>query len=160
MGGRDGVADSKLIVRAYGELHEEAIAVAEGRSDMSAAVARLVRLIPPTRVDLIDELLYLVVRRALSATVDWPPANLLQQLVYRLKQVHAGEMPEELAQVIDLVDVIRYRDKMQYDRRCYRLTRHGMLVGEFMTPEEFGKVVDLAALAEDDPGQAATPPDG
>src|SRR5918993_265670 len=106
MGGRDVEADSKVIVRAYGRLHEEAIAVAEGRTDMSAAVARLVQLIPPTRVDLIDEVRYRVDRRTLSATLDWPPAHLLQQLAYRLKQVHAREMPEKLAQVIHLAYLV------------------------------------------------------
>jgi len=106
MGDRDVDADSKVIARAYGELHEEAIAVAEGRSDMSAAVARLVRLIPPTRADLVDEVLYRVARRTLSATLDWPPADLLHQLAYRLKQVHAGETPEDPASAIDLADLV------------------------------------------------------
>jgi hypothetical protein len=49
-----------------------------------------------------------------------------------------------------VVDVIRYRDKMQQDRRCYRLTRHGVFVGEYKTPEELGKMVDLAELVDDD----------
>ncbi|MFL5911827.1 MAG: hypothetical protein ACJ73E_00175 [Mycobacteriales bacterium] len=106
MGGRDVEADSKVIVKAYGQLHEEATAVAEGRSDMSAAVARLVQLIPPTRVDLVDEVLYRVGRRTLSAALDWPPAHVLHQLAYRLKQVHAGGMPEKLAIGIDLADPV------------------------------------------------------
>jgi len=59
-----------------------------------------------------------------------------------------------------VVDVIRYRDKMQYDRRCYRLSRHGVFVGEYRRPEELGKVVDLAELVEDDPRQTAAPADG
>jgi hypothetical protein len=96
MGGRDVAADSTVIVRAYGQLHEEATAVAEGRSDMSAAVARLVRLIPPTRVDLVDAVLLRVGRRTLSATLDWPPARVLHQLAHQLKQAHAGEMSERL----------------------------------------------------------------
>jgi hypothetical protein len=50
-----------------------------------------------------------------------------------------------------VVDVIRYRDKMQYDRRVYRLKQHGVLVGEYKTPEELGKVIDLAELVEDEP---------
>ena len=57
-----------------------------------------------------------------------------------------------------LVDVIRYRGKMQYDRRCYRLSRHGVFVGEYKTPEELSRAVDLAELVEDDPGQSATGP--
>jgi hypothetical protein len=36
-----------------------------------------------------------------------------------------------------------------------------VFVGEFKTPEELGKVVDLAELVEDDPGQATAPsPEG
>jgi hypothetical protein len=53
-----------------------------------------------------------------------------------------------------VVDVVRYRDMLGYDRRCYRLTRHGVFIGEYKTPEELGKVVDLAELVEEDPGQA------
>jgi hypothetical protein len=102
MGGGDVEADRTVIVTAYGQLHEEAIAVAEGRSDISAAVARLVQLIPPSRVDLVDELRYRVGRRTLSATLDWPPARLLQQLAQRLKQVQADEVPEKLRSRFDL----------------------------------------------------------
>ena len=50
----------------------------------------------------------------------------------------------------EVVDVIRYRDKLGYDRRCYRLTRHGVFVGEYKTPEELGRVVDLAEMVEED----------
>ena len=113
-----------------------------------SAVARLVQLIPPARVDLVDEVLVRVGRRDLKATLDWPPVHLIHQLAYRVKRVHLGEArlrgPEGA-----VVDVIRYRDTMQQDRRCYRLTRHGVFIGEYKTPEELGKVVDLAALVED-----------
>ena len=54
------------------------------------------------------------------------------------------------------MDVIRYRDKMQQDHRVYRLTRHGVFVGEYKNPAELGKVVDLAELVEDDPGPPTT----
>jgi len=38
-------------------------------------------------------------------------------------------------------------------RRCYRLSQHGLFIGEYKTPEELGKVIDLAELVEDeDPG--------
>ena len=49
-----------------------------------------------------------------------------------------------------VVDVIRYRDKMQQDRRCYRLTQHGVFVGEYKTPDDLAEVIDLAELVEDD----------
>lgn len=38
---------------------------------------------------------------------------------------------------------------MQQDRRVYRLTQHGVFVGEYKTPEELGKVIDLVELVED-----------
>jgi hypothetical protein len=50
----------------------------------------------------------------------------------------------------EVVDVNRYTDKLDYDRRVYRLSRHGAFVGEYKTPEELGKVVDLAQLVEDE----------
>ena len=54
----------------------------------------------------------------------------------------------------EVVDVIRYMDKLGYDRRVYRLSRHRVFIGEYKTPEELGKVVDLAGLVEEaDPGQ-------
>jgi hypothetical protein len=56
-----------------------------------------------------------------------------------------------------VVDVIRYRDKMQQDRRVYRLTRHGVFVGEYKTPADLGKVVDLAELVEDAPADLSHP---
>jgi hypothetical protein len=53
----------------------------------------------------------------------------------------------------EVVDVIRYVDKLGYDRRVYRLSRHRVFVGEYKTPEELGRVVDLAMLVEEnDPG--------
>jgi len=56
-----------------------------------------------------------------------------------------------------VVVVIRYRDKMQLDRRCYRLSRHGVFVGEYKTPEELGKVINLAALARTTPSSLTAP---
>jgi hypothetical protein len=47
------------------------------------------------------------------------------------------------------VDVIRYTDKMDNDRRVYRVTQHAVFIGEFKTPAELAKVVDLAELVED-----------
>ena len=60
----------------------------------------------------------------------------------------------------EVVEVIRYVDKLGYDRKVYRLSRHGVFIGEYKTPEELGTVVDLARLVEDDPRQAAAPADG
>jgi hypothetical protein len=57
---------------------------------MPAAVPRLVQLVPPARIDLIDEVLVRVGRRDLNLTLDWPPVHLVHQLAYRVKRVHLG----------------------------------------------------------------------
>ena len=57
-----------------------------------------------------------------------------------------------------VVDVIRYTDKLGHDRRCYRVTRHGVFVGEYGTPDELGKIVDLAELVEEDPEHTSVTP--
>ena len=59
-----------------------------------------------------------------------------------------------------MVDVIRYSETHGYDRRVYRLHRHGKFIGEYKTPEELGKVVDLATLVEEEgrPDQPEAPP--
>jgi hypothetical protein len=54
----------------------------------------------------------------------------------------------------EVVDVARYVDKqLGYDRRVYWLSKHRVFVGEYKTPEELGKQVDLATVVEEaDPG--------
>lgn len=66
-------AASSAVVKTYTRLHNEAIDVSKGRTDMSAAVARLVELIPPARVDLVDEVLVRVGRRDLN--LDGTPTS-------------------------------------------------------------------------------------
>ena len=63
-------ADTSAVVKTYTRLHNEAIDVRKGRTDMPAAVARLAQLIPPARVDLADEVLVRVGRRDLNLTLD------------------------------------------------------------------------------------------
>ena len=104
---------------------------------------------PPARIDLVDEVLVRVGRRDLNLSLDWPPVHLVHQLAYRVKRVHLGEVRMRGPEGV-VVDVIRYRDKMQQDRRVYRLLQHGVFVGEYKTPEELGEPVDLAELVEDD----------
>jgi hypothetical protein len=87
-------------------------------------------------------------RRDLNLTLDWPPVHLVHQLAYRVKRMHLGEVRMRRPGGV-VVDVLRYRDKMQQDRRVYRLTRHRVLVGEYKTAAEPAKVVDLAELVED-----------
>ena len=149
-------ADTSAVVKLHTRLDEEAIDLAKGRTEMPAAVARLAWLIPPTRVDLVDEVLVGVGRRDLSVTLDWPPIHLVHQLAHRVKRVHLGEVRMRGPKG-EVVEVIRYRDKLGYDRRCYRLTRHGVFVGEYETSATLGKVVDLATLVEVRPDEP--PPD-
>jgi hypothetical protein len=144
-------ADRRAITQLHTRLDVEAIEVAQGRTELPAAVARLVRLVPPARLDLVDEVLARVGRRELNYTLDWPPVHLVHQLAYRVKRVHLGETrlrgPDDA-----VVDVIRYRDTMQQDRRVYRLmTGRGVLVGEYKTPDELARAVAVAELVEDEP---------
>ena len=130
-------------------LDVEAIDVAKGRTDVASAVVRLVRLVPPARLDLINEVLVAVGRRDLASTLDWPPVSLVHELIYRVGRVHRGEVKLRGPNG-EVIDVVRYTDKLGNDRRVYRLHRHGVFVGEYKTPEELAKVVDLAELVEDE----------
>jgi hypothetical protein len=141
-------ADRSAVVKLFTRLDNEAIDLAKAHTEMPAAVARLVQLVPPARIDLIDEVLVRVGRRDLNLTLDWPPVHLVHQLAYRVKRVHLGEMRMRGPNGA-VVEVIRYRDKMQQDRRVYRLTRHGVFVGEYKTPDELAKVINLGELVED-----------
>jgi hypothetical protein len=71
-------ADRSAVVRLQTRLDNEAIDVAKARTEMPAAVARLVQLVPPARLDLVDEVLLRVGRRDLNLTLDWPPVHLVQ----------------------------------------------------------------------------------
>src|SRR5918994_7913842 len=110
-------ADTKAVVKLATRLDNEAIDVAKGRTETPAAVARLAQLIPPARVDLGDEVPVRVGRRDLALSLDWPPIHLVHQLAYRVKRVHLGEVRMRGPNGV-VVDVIRYRDKLGYDRRC------------------------------------------
>ena len=143
-------ADRSAVVKLQTGLDVEAMAVAQDRTDVPSAVARLVWLLPPARVDLVDEVLLRVGRRDLARTLGWPPVHLVHQLAYRVKRIHQGGEMRMRGPDGVVVDVIRYRDRMQQDRRVYRLTRHGVFIGEYKTPEELAKVIDLAELVEDE----------
>jgi hypothetical protein len=104
--------------------------------------------VPPARVDLVEEVMVRIHRRRATAK-SWPPYALVCELAFRVKRMHLGEMRMRGPDGV-VVDVIRYRDKMQQDRRCYWLTRHGVFIGEYMTPEELRRAVDLAELVEDE----------
>jgi hypothetical protein len=139
------------VVKLQTRLDNEAVDLAKGRTQMPAAVVRLVRIVPPARLDLINEVLVAVGRRDLASTLDWPPVSLVHELIYRVGRVHRGEVRLR-GQNGEVVDVVRYTDKLGHDRRMYRLHRHGVFVGEYKTPEELAKVVDLTTLVEDENG--------
>jgi hypothetical protein len=142
-------ADRSAVVKLQTRLDVEAMALTKDRTGMPAAVARLAQLVPPARVDLVDEVLVRVGRRDLDQTRDWPPVHLVHQLAFRVKRLHLGEVRMRGPNGV-VVDVIRYRDTMQQDRRVYRLmTGRGVLVGEYKTPDELAKAVDLAELVDD-----------
>jgi hypothetical protein len=154
-------ADRSAVVKLLTRLDNEATDVAKARTEIPAAVARLVQLVPPARLDLVDEVPVRVGRRDLNPTLDWPPVRLVHQLAYRVKRVHLGEirLRGESGEVVDLVT---YVDKMQQTRRVNRLTRHGVFIGEYKTVEELAKHVNLATLVEDVDGsdQPASPANG
>ena len=53
--------------------------------------------------------------------------------------------------------MIRYRDKLGYDREVYRLQRHGVFIGEYRTPEELAGHVDVAELVPHQAPQRSEP---
>jgi hypothetical protein len=89
------------------------------------------------------------VRLVLPSTLDWPSVSLVHELIHRVGRVHRGELRLRGPNG-DVVEVICYTDKLDHDRRVYRLHRHGVFFGEDRTPDELGKVVDLARLVEDE----------
>jgi hypothetical protein len=145
------------VVKLFTRLDVEAVEISHGRTDMPAAVARLVQLVPPARLDLVEEVLVRVARRDLSVTLDWSPSHVVHQLIFRVRRVHAGDVRLR-GRSGEVVDLIAYTDTAGRERRVYRLSRRGIFIGEYMTPEELGKAVDLATLVEDDPGHDAAPP--
>jgi hypothetical protein len=73
----------QAIAKLFTRPDNEAVDVTKGRTDMTAAAARLVRLIPPDRLDLMEEVLVRVGHRNLSTTLDWPSAWVVHELAFR-----------------------------------------------------------------------------
>src|SRR6266566_5911340 len=140
--------DRAASVRLQTRLDVEAINVAKDRTDRPAAVGRLALFVPPARTDIVDGVLVAVGRRD-PVGFKWPPISLVHELAFRVKRFTLGEVRLR-GPGGEVVDVIRYTDKMGYDRRVYRLHQRGVFIGEYKTPEELGKVVDLATLVEDE----------
>src|SRR5215207_8878687 len=84
--------DRSAVVKLHTRLDVEAIDIVKHRTDVPAAVARLAQVVPPARLDLVDEVLVRVGRRDLSADLDWPPYALVCDLACQVKRVHAGEV--------------------------------------------------------------------
>jgi hypothetical protein len=142
-------ADRSAVVKLHTRLDVEAIDMVKHRPDLPAAVARLALLVPAARVDLVDDVLAAVGRSIPGHRTAWPPPERRYELAYQVKRVHAGEVMLRGPNG-EVVEVIAYRDKLGYDRKVYRLSRHGVFIGEYKTPEELGGAVGLADLVEDD----------
>jgi hypothetical protein len=127
----------------------EAMDIVKGRTQRPAAVARLVQLVPPARVDLVDEAMSRIGRRRADSDLDWPPLWLAYELAWRVKRAHAGDVPLR-GEAGEVIDVAAYVDSVGRHRRVYRLHTDGVFVGEFKTSAELGRKVDLATLVEDD----------
>jgi hypothetical protein len=140
-------ADRSAVVKLQTRLDNEAIDVAKACTEMPAAVARLVQLIPPTRVDLVDEVMARIGTRKADRK-DWPPYALVCELATKVKATHLGEVklrgPDG-----ETVEVVSYADKMQTRRQVYRLSRNGVFIGDYKTVDELGHRVDLSTLVED-----------
>ena len=109
-------ADRSAVVRLQTRPDVEAMAITTGNTEMPAAVARLAQIVPPARIDLVDEVLSRMGRRYLGQTLDWPPVGVVHQLVFRVKQVHLGEAVMRGPNGVR-VDVISYVDKCRHRQR-------------------------------------------
>ena len=82
--------DRQAITRLHTRIDVEAIAVTKGETDRGAA-ARLATLVPPTRVDLVDEVMTRIGARKVDRK-DWPPYALVCELATKVKATHLGEV--------------------------------------------------------------------
>ena len=139
--------DRHAITQLHTRIDVEAIAVTKGETDRADAVARLATLVPPTRVDLVDEVMARIGTRKADRK-DWPPYSLVCELVIKAKAVHLGEVKLRGPNG-ETVEAVSYVDKMQTRRQVYRLQRHGVFIGDYKTVDELGRRVDLPTLVED-----------
>ena len=143
--------DRQAITQLHTRVDVEAIDIEKGRTDRAAAVPGLVRLVPPHRADLVDEVLYRIGKRGASAR-RWPRFATVCELAAAVKAVHLGEVRLR-GENGETVEVVAYMDKMQTHRQVYRLRRHGRHVGDYKSVDELGKHVDLSTLVEDRAGR-------
>jgi hypothetical protein len=118
-------------------------------------VARLATLVPPTRVDLVDEVMARIDTRKADRK-NWPPYSLVCELATKVKATHLGEVKLRGPNG-ETVEAVSYVDKMQTRRQVYRLKQHGVWIGDYKSVEELGKHVDLSTLVEDTAGDSAEP---
>jgi hypothetical protein len=74
---------TRAVVKPFTRLDNEAIDIARGRTEMPAAMPRLVRLVPPARIDPVGEVRVRFGRGDLSPTLDWLPVHQVHQLAHR-----------------------------------------------------------------------------
>jgi hypothetical protein len=127
MPGRPLSADRKAVAQLHTRIDVEAMPVTKRETDRPAAVARLATLVPPTRVDPVDEVMARIGTRNADRK-DWPPYAPVCELASKVKAAHLGEVKLRGPNG-ETVEAVTYRDKMQTRRRVFRLkqpARHGL----------------------------------
>ena len=79
-------ADRSAMVKLHTRIDVEAIDIVKGRTDQ-AAVARLALLVPPVRVQLVDDVLAAVGQSIPGHRTAWPPPERRYELAYQVKRV-------------------------------------------------------------------------
>jgi hypothetical protein len=74
---------TRAVVKPFTRLDNEAIDIARGRTEMPAAMPRLMQLVPPARIDPVGEARVRFGRGDLSLTLDWLPVHQVHQLAHR-----------------------------------------------------------------------------
>ena len=133
----------------------EAIAVTKSETDRGAAVARLATLVPPTRVDLVDEVMTRIGTRKADRK-DWPPYSLVCELVAQAKAVHLGEVKLRGAQRRDRGGGGLQRTRCRPAARSTGSSGTASSSATSRRSRSSAKHVDLSTLVEEDePGRAA-----
>jgi hypothetical protein len=108
-------ADRSAVVKLHTWIDVEAIDIVKHRTDMPVAVARLALLVPPARVDLVDDVLAAVGQSIPGHRTAWPPPERRYELAYQVKRVHAGEVKLRgpNGEVVDLATLVEDADPGQ-----------------------------------------------
>jgi hypothetical protein len=145
---RPSTQHERVVIHFRTRAAVEAIDITKDRTTKEAAVARLVLIVPPARVDLVDRVVDVVAQDMSREQPSWPPADEVRELVHRVRRVHLGEIglrgPDGVT-----VDVLSYVDGMGIAREVFRTMQGGVVVRECRTAEELARLVDVDTLVED-----------